>query len=282
MAQVHQVDRMNISLHPNPLHWEGTEYKPKSTSAIVLAFLDTTNGAFRSLQILDKTFSLLGRVTQVPAFQETAKICGHWTVLGITRVPGALKDTKDALVALFRASSAIPGAFFRRCLTALQESAGLISSLGYVATPFLQITEKTAGVGKSVLRAAEVSTFVADTCDLVKNSGDAVRTGALAKRVQKMDVSSDLKEALSATHRLHMIKTMKAICSVSCFVLGLGLAATGLAVLPGVAMTIPVISLAGTLFATKASLHEDGMKYKRVQLLNDRHVQFIPVVSVAI
>lgn len=279
MAQVYQVENKNISLHPNPLQWEGVEYKPKSAGAVVLAFLDTANGAFRSLQILDKSLSLLGRVTsQGDVFREAGKICSHWTVFGIPHVPGAIVSAKDALVALFSASSALPGAFFRRCITALQESAALVSTLGYVATPFLQIAEKTSQMGKSVLRVAELSTFVADTCDLVKNSEDMLRVGSLAKRVQKKDeVSSELKDALAATHRLHVIKTRKATCSVASFVLGLGLASTGLAVLPGCILMTATISLVGTLLATQASLHEDGMKYKKVQLLNDKHVQLVPL-----
>ncbi len=280
MAQAaNQIGTRNFSLHPNPLQWEGGEYKPKSTAGVFLAFLDTANGAFRGLQILDKSFSLLGRVTsQGDVFKEMAKICSHWTVLGIPRIPGAFVSAKDALIALFTASSAIPGAFFRRCITALQESASFVSSVSHVASPFLLLAQKTSQVGKSILRVADVSTFVADTCDLVKNSEDSWKIGNLAKKVQTQEgASSELKDALTATHQLHKMKVRKATCSVASFVLGLGLASTGFAVLPGCAIMTATISLVGTLLATQANLHEDGMKYKRIQLFNDKHVQIVPL-----
>jgi hypothetical protein len=280
MGQAYQVEGKNISLHPNPLQWEGVEYKPKSGSAKVLAFLDTASGAGRSLQTVAKSVSLWGKLvtSQEAICREVEKVFSQWTVLGIPHIPGAFVSAKDALAALFSAGSAIPGAFFRRCVTALQESAAFVSTVGYSSLPFLNMAEKTSQMGKSVLRVAEVSTFVADTCDLVKNSEDSLRVGSLAKRAQKMEeVSPELKEALTATHKLHMIKVKKSICSVANFMLGLGLASTGFALLPGCILMTATISLIGTLFATQASLYEDGMKYKKIQLLNNKHVQLIPL-----
>lgn len=275
-----QIDGIRISLQQNPTHWEGTTYKPKSSGELVLSFLDTANGGpFRFLQLCDKVCKLLSLGTgQEKFFKDAGEICRNgWSATIIPRVPGAFVSAKDAIVSLLNTTSAIPGALIRRCITALQESATFVSALGYATSPFLRLTERTSQLGKSVFRAAEVSTFVADTCDLVKNCEDVTKTKALAKKAEKLDhVSSELKSALTDTYKLHMLKTAKGICSISSFILGLGLTATGLAVVPGCAIMAATISLVGTLFATSASLHEDGMKYKRIQLLNDKHVLLVP------
>jgi hypothetical protein len=275
-----QIGEVRIFLQPNQTQWEGLDYKPKSTGSTALAFLDTASGGpFRFLQLCDKVCKLLSLGTsQGKFFKEAGEICNKgWSATIIPRVPGAFVSAKDAVVSLFNTTSAIPGAFFRRCITALQESATFVSALGYATFPFLQLTEKTSQLGKSVLHAAEVSTFVADTCDLVKNCADVTKTRTLAMKAQKLDqVSSELRLALTDTYKLNMLKTAKSICSISGFVLGLGLAVTGLAVVPGCAIMAATISLVGTLFATGASLHEEGMKYKRIQLLNDKHVLLVP------
>ena len=216
MSQVRseQINGISISLHRNPGEWVGEEYKPSSTGNIALKFLDSAaGGPFRFLQICDKVCKLLNMGTGQPFFKDAGEICSKgWSATIIPRVPGAFFSAKDAVVSLLNTTSAIPGAVIRKCITAIQESATFVSALGYATSPFLRLSEKTSQLGKSVFRAAEVSTFVADTCDLVKNYEDVTKTRSLAIKAEKLNVSAELKGALADTYKLHMLKTVKARC----------------------------------------------------------------------
>ncbi len=270
---------MKISLNQNKSQWVGEEYKPRSFGSILLGYLDTANGGpFRTLQIGGKLCSLLSLISSNGNFyKEAGKICtGGWTATIIPRVPGAFVEAKKAIASVFSAPSQLPGSFVRKCVTAVQESATFIAAAGYATAPFLVLSQKTSKLGNSVFKAAETSSFVGDSCEMVKSGGDMMKTRAMLLAAKATDgVSSELTSMLADSEKLYFMKTMKAVCSVASFVLGLAFAATGLGVLPGCAIMAASISLASSLFGAGANLQAEGMKYKSIQFYDDRHVQLV-------
>lgn len=277
MGQISEkMGNVQFNLHQNSVHWDGSEYKPKSFTDIFLAFLDTSNGGMLRLpQLCEKICKV---VTLVRPENEAIKSAGEIFKQGssffsVSRVPSTLKSTAEAFGSVLKSTSTIPGSFRRKVISVIQEGAGCVSTLTYAFGPFLKLSEKTAGFAKSAFKVADYTTVVSDSCDFLKSTEDA----RLAKRYMNMagqidGVSSDLKEALSGTHKLHMIKTAKAVCSLVGFVLGLSMFATVSAV-PAVAVMMASLSLLGTVLSTASNLHKDSMKYKDVQFFNEKHIQ---------
>lgn len=271
-----KMGNIQFNLHQNSVHWDGSDYKPKSFTDIFLAFLDTSNGGmFRLPQLCEKICKV---VTLVRPENEVAKNAGEmfkqgWSFFSMSRVPATIKSTAEAFGGVLKSTSSIPGSFRRKVISAVQEGAGCVSTLTYAFGPFLKLSEKTAGFAKSAFKVADYTTVVADSCDFLKSTEDA----RLAKRYMNMSeqingVSSDLKEALSGTRKLHMFKTAKAVCSLAGFVLGLSMFAT-VSALPAFAVMTASLSLLGTILSTASNLHKDSMKYKDIQFFNEKHIQ---------
>jgi hypothetical protein len=272
-----QLGGMNVSLVRNKNQWNGESYEPKTFGSIVLAYLDTANGGpFRSLQIGGKLCSLLSLISgNGQVYKEAAKLfAGGWTMTIVPRVPAAYVEAKNAVASVFDSTSTLPGAFVRKCINAVQESAGFVATVGYASSPFLKLSEKTSQVGNSLFRAAEMTTFVGDSCEMVKSFNDTMKTRTMILLAKAADgVSTEFTSMLADSHKLYMMKTMKAVCSVASFVLGLAFAATGLGVVPGCAIMAASISLTSSLLGAGANLHADSMKYKSIQFYDERHVQ---------
>ena len=278
MAQISEkMGNIQFNLQQNPIHWDGSDYKPKSFSDVFFAFLDTSNGGmFRLPQLCEKICKV---VNLVQPENETVKSAGEmfkqgWSFFSMSRVPSTLKSTAETFGGLLKSTNSVPGAFRRKVVSAIQEGAGCFSTLACAFGPFLKLSEKTANFAKSAFKVADYTTVVADSCDYFKSTEDA----KLAKRYidmteQVSGVSSDLKDALKGTHRLHMIKTAKAVCSLAGFALGLSIF-SGVSALPAFAVLTASLSLLGTILSTAANLHKDSMKYKDVQFFNEKQVQY--------
>lgn len=280
-----QIDQRTFSLRPNTSQWSSQPdgnggfkltYKPKSVSDNFLARLDAADGGpFRFLQTLERVCESLSLAGLGNQFSSAAKIFNSgWTATIYPRLPGAFQSAKEAVGEL-TAKSSTPGFFCRKCVNALHETMTFFSSVGYAAAPLLFLSEKTSQAGSSALRGSKVMTLVGDVCELEKSGEDAIRAHSLASRAKQLNVSSDLINTLKQTETLHVLKTMKAICSVAGFVLGLGLAAAGVATLPAFVILASSISLVGTFLATGASLYKEGMQYKPVDFFDAKQVQYI-------
>ena len=279
MSQVNpnQINQMHVVLQPNSSNWEDGVYKPQTTSKKIDDYLDKSSGSYRFLQLCDKVCKVLSFGTfGTQIFKDASEIFGKGaSVLIYPRVLPAFNSAVDATYSLFKTSS-LPGALRRKCVTAVQDVSSFVSTVGYAAAPLLKLSAKTASLASPVLNVAEKTTLVSDICDFQKNSEDALKARSLAKRAQKLDVSSELKQALAETQKFHMLKVAKAMCSLLGVALGLSLTISGVAILPGCALLAATVSLAGTSLASIADLYESGMKYEKVKFFNDKHVQIVP------
>ncbi len=278
MAQMSEkIGNVQFHLQQNSMQWDGSEYKPKSFTDVFMAFLDTANGgAFRVPQLCEKVCKIVMLIR--PESENVAKAGEMFkqggSFFSMSRVPATIKSTTEAFTSLVKNRSQISGAFKRKVITVIQESAGCVATLTYAFGPFIKLTEKGAEFAKKAFKVSDYATLVSDSCDYLKSTEDAkIARRYLIQAESLQDSSSDLKEALKGTQKLHMIKTMKAVCSLVGFVLGLAMFST-VASLPAFAITAASVSLLGTVLSTAANLHKDSMKYKDVQFFNDKHISF--------
>lgn len=285
MTQALLINPRTISLQPNKSQWSAKpdgaggyklEYKPTSFSEQCRARLDTAEGGpFRFLQLGDRICKFataigLGRFVG----NASDVFLKGWTATIIPRLPGAFDSAKKA-VADLKTTSTIPGYFGRKCVGAIHEVSGFVAAVGYAASSFMFLSSKTANTGAQVLRAADSATFVGDICDTKENMEDAVKARSLANRAVALNAGADVVKTLQETAKYHLLKTMKAICSVAGYVLGLGLAAFGVATLPACVVLASSISLLSTIFAASAGLYKEGMQYKPVDFYDSKQVQYV-------
>lgn len=288
MSIVDSIDEYSFSLRPNISQWSAKAneqgeyqlvYKPSSFGGLCQNRLATAEGGpYRALQLADKVCGLLSFVGFESQFKAAGKIFnGGWTMTVIPHLPSAFQFAKSAVSNLMtrEATDLLPGFFRRKCVSAIQEVSTFVSSAGYASLPFLSLSEKTQSLGSSVLKTAEIATIATDVCDLQKSAEDLSKARFIEKRAEVLSVSPELVNALKATTKLHLLRTAKAACSVSGFVLGTGLAAAGVSKLRGSLALMSVVSVVGTLISTGAGIYKEGMKYKPVDFFDSKQVQYI-------
>ncbi|HSX12973.1 MAG TPA: hypothetical protein VLE96_00920 [Chlamydiales bacterium] len=252
----------------------------KSNSALISNYLESAEGGpFRFNQLCDKICALIVSldVNHSEYFKNAAGILrSGWSMTILPGLPGFFARAYGAISELAKATVAIPGAFGRKVLNAIQETATCVSAVAYASAPFVSIAKDSETVSKKILKGAGVATIVADTCDLVKNGQDAFSARTLANRVEKLPgVSPEFKEAVSTTQTFHILKVMKSVCSVSSFICGLSFLSACFSGVPARAVIAATVSLAGTMLSIGSSLYEKGMKYERIKFYSEKHVQQI-------
>lgn len=248
--------------------------RAQSNGTLVSNYLESAEGGpFRFNQLCDKVCALLVslNVNNSQYLKDAAGIFrSGWSMTIIPGLPGFFARAYAAITDLAKATAAIPGAFGRKVITAIQETSTCLSAVGYAVAPFVGIAKNTEEVSKKIFKGAAVATFVADSCDLVKNGQDALKARSLASRAEQLSgVSSEFKQAINDTQRFHMIKVMKSICSVSSVLCGLSFISTCFAGIPAQAVIAATVSLAGTILSISSSLYEKSMQYERIKFFSD-------------
>jgi hypothetical protein len=250
----------------------------QSNGALVSDYLESAEGGpFRFNQLCDKVCALFVslNVENSESLKEAAGIFrSGWSMTIIPGLPGFFARAYAAISDLAKTTAAIPGAFGRKVITAVQETATCISAVGYAVAPFVGIAKNTEEVSKKIFKGAGVATFVADSCDLIKNGQDALSARSLAARANQLPgVSSEFKQAVRDTQTFHMMKVMKSICSVSSVLCGLSFFSACFAAIPAKALIAATVSLVGTLLSVGSSLYEKGMQYERIKFFSEKSVQ---------
>lgn len=253
--------------------------RPQTNGALISDYLESCEGGpFRFNQLCDKVCSLLASfdVGNGQYFKEAAGVLrGGWSMTILPGLPGFFARAYGSITKLAKSTASLPGVLARNTINAIQETATCISAVAYTVMPFLSIS-KNSEITKKLGKGAGVATIVADSCDLFKNSQDALTARSLANKVEKMSgVSSEFKEAISGTKNFHLLKVMKSVCSVSSFLCGLSFVSACFAGVPARAVIAATVSLAGTVLSIGASLYEKGLKYERIKFYDDKSVQVV-------
>jgi len=275
------IGNQQIFLHKRDVeHTSSGEYAPRNMATKIISFLETGEGIFRSTQLGDRLFSFLHAVRPDPAFAGAAKLFNKcWTFTVIPHLPFVFREAKNAVVGASIPNDN-PAVVQRNYLKAIREVATATALSGYAFITFSDLCKTTSGATLPVLQVAKAVNLVADASELHEQVGDLSKASSLVKRAKELNVAKELQENLVETKRFHALKTLKSVCAVGGFVLGLGLAAAGVAMLPASVAVLAGISLIGTIVACGSALYENGMRYQRVKFFDEKHVQpIVPVFS---
>ena len=86
-------------------------------------------------------------------------------------------------------------------------------------------------------------------------------------------VSEECQNVLYETKKRKLLALAKNVCSVAAALSGIILIATGVGVIPGIALL--VLGLSGTIFALWGKIHEEGMRWKPIDFFGGKHVKQI-------
>jgi len=263
------IDGNSYTLHPN-------KKEPRSPFKRLADAMDTANtGPFRLGQLGDRFFKFLNTVTPNENFRNISTMFNRaWTVTIIPRLFSVNYTANETVNRLIGEPNDEPAARRRQYVAAIHDVTDAATAWGYASSLFLACFKKTAELSLSVLKAAEIVTFVHDIADGQMNAEDWNKARVAAIRADQIRGAPEMEAVhsnLIQTQRFHALKTCKAVCSIAGFVLGLSLAATGL-VLPGIAITAASISLASTIFAMSAELYKESMANSVVKFFDNKHV----------
>ncbi len=253
--------------------------KSRTTADRVISFLETSNGGpFRLMQIGERFCKLMGLLGFGQGFTNASGMFFKaWTATILPHLPFALKDAKGAIQSLGvpeKSSEATE----RKYVKSVQDITTAVAACGYTAALFFSPAQ---AVGSAALSIAGNATAVSDVCDLQQNVADFSKARELNRQVSLLkNVAPEVQQHFVDTERVLMLKTMKAVCAVSGFVLGTGLAVMGLTSAPAWMIVATSVSLLGSLIAFGAGVYEEGMRYERTKFFSDKHIQpILPVLS---
>lgn len=256
-------------------------FKSRSKTDRVISFLETSNGGpFRLMQMGDRICKLMGLLQFGQGFSDVSNVFSKaWAATVLPHLPFALRDAKNALQSLgtpVKDSEAIR----RRNIKVVQDVSTAAAACGYTLALFSCI-KSVANVLPPVMKVAEYLTLAGDLCDLQQNTAELSKAHALRKQVSVLKTAPELQQHFVDVERVCVLKTMKSVCAVSGFILGTGLAVTGLASAPAWMIAATTLSLVGTALAFGTGVYEEGMRYERTKFFSDKHVQRLPMPAVA-
>ena len=271
------IDGQRVVLHHNK-----RELQPRTWYQRITWYSDQAFGVFRLGQLGDRAFKVANMLSPHESFGKISKMFNQmWIVTIIPRLFGASKDAKDAL--LNRVQILDPEAARRQNIMTIFTVTDGVAAWGYASSLFLGCVQGCADLSVRALKMADMVTFLHDITDAQINAEDFNEARILAVKAEQIGGGVEMKELqdnLVETQRFHFLKTLKAVCSLAGFLLGLGFVATAVVASGNtalLALTAGVISLTSTIFAMSAGLYQESMKYEPVKFFDEKHVQVIPI-----
>lgn len=215
-------------------------------------FESRSYGGFRTIDVAQKALALTNAVRaqagQKPCLPELQSQLGTAkAILAVPYLPTVIKGASESIDALQNKEGVTP----KMVATAVRNTAEAAAITGYV----VNLVARNTTVGTMAT--------IADTVNDVTDFGIRVHNyneiTALQERVNAPDstASEDVKKNVEHTRTFAMLRVAKAVCAAVSALLGLAMLATGVAVLPAIALL--VISFATSMFA----LISDGYKQTR-------------------
>ncbi|MBM3184041.1 MAG: hypothetical protein FJZ64_01895 [Chlamydiae bacterium] len=242
-----------------------------------LAYLRTDSGLFRFGQLMERVPRFANELlaqfngTFSPALATlSSKGLTGWTWLTTfpriaTMTPGTIEAVKDAREAV--KAGVLPRDQIRHKVEhAVRETTDLAAMLGYGASMTASLFPQALAAEKAIRTAADGVTFAHDVISLDMNA----RNLQAARHVDLAKATPEMKQVVAETKRQNMFAIAKDVVSIVSGILGLGLIATGVAVIPGLALA--GLSLASTILAIIRDLYKDTMMYKPIEFYNNKHV----------
>lgn len=285
------ADRVSVKLCLNPNAWNFSvkdqrvvsEAKSRSTWKLVLEFLGTANGAFRSVQMADKGCKLMARLggTTGQVFSDLGKVLTPaWAGTILPYLPFALNEAKEAVKS---APTPTKDSFemLRKVVDITSKTAVACAATAH-ASRFLLSAFKTAGVAKClgpIGMVADGAELVSSACELQKTTSEYRALRSLRQKVKETEPDG-VKAHVASSTRLCELKVAKVVTGVLSTLFGF----SGLALLvagAGLPATIPfglisaVLSIASVAFTCKICVEESRMKYKPIDPW--KHVSSVPV-----
>jgi hypothetical protein len=235
-VNVVQLDRQWIDENPNKKS-EGTWMNR------VIDYMRKGKGAKRVLKVVQKISRFLGEVgVESSALKNLDSSIGvTGSVLGLTRLPAAIRNAYQALAALREKNDGI--SMVRKGVEAVRDTMDAVSSVGDAAA-FLSGNPIVSTV-------AQVTGLTSDVADLQITIGDCQKAVALEKTAQ-----GEVKKALTHSKVYYMLRVAQCVAGIALAVFGLAVLVTGVALVPalawiGLTMAVLVGSIAIDFFKNK-------------------------------
>lgn len=275
------IDNQRYFLQPNPkehkANAEGVvEHRPRSLWAKIGDYQEKGyGGVFRTGQFLERITKILNHFLQSEGLKNLSSTFSKiWTGSVIARVPEVVDGARAAFTDLATDSPTNTHKVVK-VMVAIDKGTDAVSTFGYLSSMILFCFKSATEWAKSILKTADTITFVGDVNQSALNGLYFNKCRVAAIKVDEMNVAEDVKANFKESTNFYLLKTLKAVCSVAGFILGLALATSGL-VAPGIVLMGLGLSLASNLLAMSADFYSAAMKYQPIKPFDTRVVQVVP------
>lgn len=246
-------------LTPNPNY---KEYKEYSAWKRWVDYSNETAGVFRIFQVVDKglrliaeIFQLLGSFVSEAVYDVARKFGLGWTLLSVARIFGSAKDSAEKWSSVGPAAPAT----FGQVAEVIDKTADVTSTAAYaVAVITDSLPAKIAGDVLSAVGDASTLYLKAENWYASSTAANAIDLTKIPKN--QLEEAKETKEGLNRSATNALLRIAKAVFSIITGVIGLSVFIWGVPAVPAVALI--AMSLASTIFAMAAHLHESASPTK--------------------
>lgn len=244
-----------------------------------LRFLDSAEGLFRVGQLMDRVPRLMNAVRQEYGVKPhpvldglSGKGLNAWTwgttfprIVCLSQLAAnANREAREAL-----SDGSTPEQAANKNLVAVRETTDFMAMSCHGISMISSLFPHGMALAKTFTTTAEASTLVHDVVSLDINTRNLTR----AYTTELKGATAEIKSVLDQTKTHNWIAIAKDVCSVATGLFGMLFIATGVAVIPGIAML--TLSLASTILAVTRKLYEEQMYCKPINFSDRRHVTLL-------
>jgi hypothetical protein len=239
------------------------------------AFTSQSLGAFRvinQLQQVIKTLNqFLTKAGSRPVLKEFESTLGVGkSVLAIPYIPGVTDAAVQAWEDLKAKDGQAPAHFEKKAAVAVRQTSEMASVWLFAAN--LPLRSMMPLLSTPITTVATVFGTLEDTTDIGIRAYDVkkcIEMDVLAEqsmnnpRVEKR-ATNEVKQAISDTKTHAMMRLAKAVCASVGGILGLAMMATGVALIPGIALAI--LSLGAASFAIGSDFYKESRSFNLISI----------------
>lgn len=242
---------MTVIINQNWLQENVNEKADNSAFDHLVDFTGKATGAYRTLQISQKTVGLGSEVAKElgygisPALNEFGHKLGIGaSALDLPRLPSATSEAIKSLSALRKEDDV---SFFRKAIKAVRDTMDAIGAYSY-ASIFITANPALKPVAQAAVLTADFADLQMSTSDYSKASElEAIATG-------------DAKVALNHSKKYYFLRILKAVASIATAILGFTVLVS---LMPVIALMI--VFMSSTVFAIMRDLHKESGRFNVIK-----------------
>ncbi|HSX38021.1 MAG TPA: hypothetical protein VLE95_04240 [Chlamydiales bacterium] len=283
--EVQSFGRKKVTLvenHDWKIELSGKSRAYHSLGEAALRYLRSAEGLFRVGQLSERVPKFvnlarqemgLPRLKPLDVCAQQSRMAWNWLATiprTIEMTPGVISAVQDAQAAL-QSNTLLPQQIQFKVETAFREVSDAIAMYAYSMSNVASLFLNTDKLCATCINVGSVSTFSNDLVSLKINAENYAR----ASSIDLTGATHAIKDTVNQTKYYNLLSMAKDIVSCVSGFFGILLLATGVAVVPGIALA--ALSLASTVFGVSRKLYSETMPFKPLEFLANKNVTYLAV-----